>query len=166
MFDFYRFQIKRNRIKSKYQWFDFLTIDLIRFAIKNRNQINRFDLNLESFRDVIFTKQNCRTLKHLHQECETWNRRHEIVFASIKYELIHLTKNHRRFNMQMKLRIEAIQKTSALYVRILSVQMNNKLKWKSHVRIIQKKIITQMMTLSRFTMFTWKTCFVRARLIY
>jgi hypothetical protein len=76
----------------------------------------------------ISTEQNCRTLKHLHQECETWSRRHEIVFASIKYELIHLTRNHRRFNMQIELRIEAIQKTSASHVRILSVQMNNKLK--------------------------------------
>jgi hypothetical protein len=88
----------------------------------------------------IFTKQNCSTLKRFHQEWKTWNRRHEIVFASIKYELIHLTKNHRKFNMQIELRIEAIQKTSALYVRVLSVQMNNKLKWKSHVRAIQKKI--------------------------
>jgi hypothetical protein len=84
----------------------------------------------------IFTKQNCRTLKHFHQECETWNCRHEIVFASIKYELIHLTKNHRRFNMQIELRIKAIQKTFAFYVRILNVQMNNKLKWRSYVQTI------------------------------
>ncbi len=114
----------------------------------------------------IFTEQNCRTLKRLHQECETWSRRHEIAFVSIKYELIHLTRNHRRFNMQIELRIEANQKTSAFYVRVLSVQMNNKLKWKSHVRTIQKKMITQMMTFSRLTTFTWKACFARARLIY
>ncbi len=50
-----------------------------------------------------------------------------------------MTKNHRRFNMQIELRIETIQKTFALYVRILNVQMNNKLKWESHVRTIQKK---------------------------
>ncbi len=122
------------------------------------------DINLLIY--DISTKQNCRTLKRFHQECETWNRRHEIAFASIKYELIHLTRNHRRFNMQVELRIEAIQKTSALYVRVLSVQMNSKLKWKSHVRAIQKKMITQMMTLSRLTTFTWKACFARARLIY
>ncbi len=114
----------------------------------------------------IFTKQNCRTLKRLHQKCETWSRRHEVAFASIKYELIYLTKNHRKFNMQIELRIKAIQKTFALYVQILSVQINSKLKWRSHVRTIQKKMITQMMILSRFTTFTWRTCFARARLIY
>jgi hypothetical protein len=114
----------------------------------------------------ISTEQNCRTLKHLHQECETWSRRHEVVFASIKYELVHLTRNHRRFNMQVELRIETIQKMSASHVRVLSVQMNSKLKWDSHVRAIQKKMITQMMILSRLTTFTWETCFARARLIY
>jgi uncharacterized protein (DUF486 family) len=44
--------------------------------------------------------------------------------------------------------------------------MNSKLKWELHVRVIQKKMITQMMTLSRFMTFTWKTCFARVRLIY
>jgi hypothetical protein len=76
----------------------------------------------------IFTKQNCWTLKHLHRECETWSRRHKVVFASIKYELVHLTRNHKKFNMQIKLRIEEIQKLFALYVRVLNVQINNKLK--------------------------------------
>jgi hypothetical protein len=90
----------------------------------------------------IFTEQNCRTLKHLHRKCETWSRRYEIVFASTKYEFVHLTRNHKNFNMQIELRIEKIQKLSALYVRVLNVQMNSKLKWKSHIRTIQKKMIT------------------------
>jgi hypothetical protein len=84
------------------------------------------DINLLTY--DISTEQNCRTLKHLHQECETWSRRHEAAFAPAKYELVHLTRNHRRFNMQVELRIEAIQKTSAPHVRVLSVQMNSKLK--------------------------------------
>jgi hypothetical protein len=41
----------------------------------------------------INTINNCRLLKKMHEHCLLWNRRHEIVFASIKYELIHLTKN-------------------------------------------------------------------------
>ncbi len=114
----------------------------------------------------IFTKQNCRRLKHLYKKCETWNHRHDVVFASIKYELVHLTRNHRRFNMQVELRIEEIQKSFAFYARVLNVQMNSKLKWKSHIRTIQEKMITQMLIFSRFTAFTWKACFARARLIY
>jgi hypothetical protein len=146
----------------------FYNVDLLKVFEKSSRRITIVnfvnDINFLTY--DIFTKQNYRTLKRLHQECETWSCRHEIAFASIKYKLIHLTRNHRRFNMQIELRIEAIQKTFALYVRILNVQMNSKLKWKSHVRAIQKKMITQMMILSRLTTFTWKTCFARARLIY
>jgi hypothetical protein len=42
---------------------------------------------------------NCRLLKKTHEHCLLWNRRHEIVFASIKYELIHLTRNIAKFDM-------------------------------------------------------------------
>ncbi len=38
--------------------------------------------------------------------------------------------------------------------------------YKSHIRAIQKKMITQMLTFSRLTAFTWKACFARVRLIY
>jgi hypothetical protein len=68
--------------------------------------------------------------------------------------------------MQIELRIEEIQKSSAFYVCVLNVQMNNKLKWESHIRTIQKKMITQMLTFSRLIAFTWEACFARARLIY
>jgi hypothetical protein len=146
----------------------FYNVDLLKIFEKSSRRIAivNFVNDINFLIYDIYTKQNCQTLKRFYQECETWSRRHEIAFASIKYELIHLTRNHWRFNMQIELRIEAIQKTFALYVRILNVQINNKLKWKSHVRTIQKKMITQMMTLSRLTTFTWRTCFARARLIY
>jgi hypothetical protein len=51
-FGFYRLRIERNRIESKYQWFGFLTIGSVRFATKNRNQTNRFGLDIEPFRGV------------------------------------------------------------------------------------------------------------------
>jgi hypothetical protein len=88
----------------------FYNVDLLKIFEKSsrRVAIVSFVNDINFLIYDIFTKQNCRTLKHLHQKCETWNRRHEIVFASTKYELIHLTKNHRRFNMQIELRIEAI----------------------------------------------------------
>jgi hypothetical protein len=166
------FRLIKTNISQKFFIFSifylFYNVDLLKIFEKSSKRviIMNFVNDINFLIYDILTKQNCRTLKRFHQKCETWNRRHEIAFASIKYELIHLTKNHRRFNMQIELRIEAIQKTFALYVQVLSVQMNSKLKWKSHVRTVQKKMITQMMTLSRLTTFTWKTCFARARLIY
>jgi hypothetical protein len=64
------------------------------------NYVN--DINFVTY--DIFTKQNCRTLKHFHQKCETWNRRHNVVFASIKYELVHLTRNYKRFCRKQRYR--------------------------------------------------------------
>jgi hypothetical protein len=146
----------------------FYNVDLLKVFKKSsrRVAIVNFvnDINFLTYN--IFIKQNCWTLKHIHQKCKTWSDRHDAVFASIKYELVHLTRNHRKFNMQIELRIEEIQKTSAFYVRVLNVQMNSKLKWRSHIRAIQKKMITQMLIFSRFTAFTWRACFVHVRLIY
>ncbi len=48
---------------------------------------------------------NCRILKEIHAHFETRTRRHEIVFALIKYEFILLTKNSKKFDMQIIIHI-------------------------------------------------------------
>jgi hypothetical protein len=53
----------------------------------------------------INTINNCQLLKKMQEYCLLWNRRHEIVFASIKYELIHLTKNIAKFDIQTSIKI-------------------------------------------------------------
>jgi hypothetical protein len=109
---------------------------------------------------------NCRILKKIHAHCETWVRRHEVVFASIKYELIHLTRNSRKFDMQTIVRICDVVKQSSSQIRVLRVQIDIKLKWKTHVKSIQKKMIILTLTLSPLIVFIWEKCFVKTRLIY
>jgi hypothetical protein len=109
---------------------------------------------------------NCLILKEMHAHYETWTRRHEIVFASIKYELIHLTKNSRKFDMQTIVRICDVVKQFFNQIRVLRMQIDIKLKRRTHVKNIKKKMILQTLTLSRFIVFIWKTCFVKTRLIY
>jgi hypothetical protein len=84
----------------------------------------------------INTINNCRLLKKMHEHCLLWNRRHEIVFASIKYELIHLTKNIAKFDMQTSIKIYDVVKQSFSHVRVLNVQIDNKLKWNAHFRSV------------------------------
>jgi hypothetical protein len=114
----------------------------------------------------INTISNCRLLKKMHEHCLLWNRRHEIVFASIKYELIYLTRNIAKFDMQTSIKICDVVKQSFNHVRVLSVQIDNKLKWDAHFRSVQKKMFTQILTFSRLIAFTWEACFSRIRLIY
>jgi hypothetical protein len=84
----------------------------------------------------IHTISNCRLLKKMHEHCLLWNRHHEIVFASIKYELIHLTRNIAKFDMQTSIKICDVVKQSLNHVRVVNVQINNKLKWSAHFRSV------------------------------
>jgi hypothetical protein len=79
----------------------FYNVDLLKVfeKLSRRITIVNFVNDINFLTYDIFTKQNYQMLKHFHQKCELWSRRHEIVFASIKYELIYLIRNHRKFNM-------------------------------------------------------------------
>ncbi len=114
----------------------------------------------------ISTISNCRLLKKMHEHCLLWNRDHEVVFASIKYELIHLTRNIAKFDMQTSIKVCDVVKQSFSHVCVLNVQIDKKLKWNAHLRSVQKKMITQILILSRLIAFTWEACFSRIKLIY
>jgi hypothetical protein len=112
------------------------------------------------------TKSNCKALKKTHVKCELWARRHEARFASIKYELMHLTKNHRRFNMTTIININEIIKKSFISMKMLKMQLDIKFKWDSHVKKIHEKMTTQMFAFTRFIASTWKVCFKKTRHVY
>jgi hypothetical protein len=79
--------------------------------LKNFKQSSRKMIVIDFVNDInifiydINAINNCRLLKKIHEYCLLWNRRHDVVFASIKYKLIHLTKNIAKFNMQTSIKI-------------------------------------------------------------
>jgi predicted RNA binding protein with dsRBD fold (UPF0201 family) len=122
------------------------------------------DINILTY-DTSITS-NCRALKKTHVICELWTRWHDVRFASIKYELLHLAKNHKRFDMTITINIKNVIRKSTIIVRVLNVQFDIKLKWDSHIKKIQNKMITQMLALIRLTIFTWKACFKKIKHMY
>jgi hypothetical protein len=74
------------------------------------------------------TKNNCKALKKIHVECELWTKWYKTRFASIKYELMHLTKNHRRFNMMTIININEIIKELFISMKMLKTQFDIKFK--------------------------------------
>ena len=52
------------------------------------------------------TEKNCRIFEKLHEVFTTWFRRHEAIFFSTKYELIHLNKSSKKFNMQTTINLK------------------------------------------------------------
>jgi hypothetical protein len=111
-------------------------------------------------------KSNCKTLKKIHVECELWTRWVQTRFASIKYELMHLRKNHRRFNMMTIININEVIKKSFISMRMLKVQLDIKLKWDSHVKKIHEKMTTQMLAFTRLIASMWRVCFKKTRHVY
>jgi hypothetical protein len=122
------------------------------------------DINILTYNSNITS--NCRVLKKMHAHCETWTRRHDVIFASIKYELIYLTRHSRKFDMQTTIRICDVVKQFSSQIRVLRIQIDIKLKWRTHVKNIQKKMIIQTLAFSHFIIFIWDACFVKTRLIY
>jgi hypothetical protein len=122
------------------------------------------DINILTYETS--TKSDCKALKKAHVECELWTRRHEARFASIKYELMHLTRNHRRFNMMTIININEVIKESFISMKMLKMQLDIKLKWDSHVKKIHEKMTTQMLALTRLTASTWEACFKKTKHVY
>jgi hypothetical protein len=137
-----------------FKWFKY-KITIINFV--NDINISTYNINITN---------NCKALKKIHVICELWTRRHDVRFASIKYELLHLTKNHKRFDMTITINVKNVIRKSTIIVRVLNMQFDIKLKWNSHIKKIQNKMITQMFVLIKLTIFIWKACFKKTKHVY
>ena len=71
------------------------------------------------------TEANCRTLTRAHDRCLDWARRYGASFAPEKYELIHLARRPKRFNMRAQLQLGDIAKEPSTSVRILGIWLES-----------------------------------------
>jgi hypothetical protein len=85
----------------------FYNANLLKFLEQSSRKMIVIDFvnNINIFLYDINIINNCQLLKTMHEHCLLWNRRYEIVFTSIKYELIYLTKNIAKFDMQTSIKI-------------------------------------------------------------
>jgi hypothetical protein len=146
----------------------FYNVDLLEMC-------NKFEMNTRFFEYVddvnilIYEKsinENCQNLEKMHKLCERWAIRHEFVFVSIKYELIHFIKNSKKFDITITIKIDSNTIQSKINIQILDVQIDTRLKWNSHVRKIQKKMTKQIMIFTKLSIFIWKTIFRKTRVLY
>lgn len=112
------------------------------------------------------TEANCRTLERMHDICAKWARSYGAKFSFKKYELIHLAKNPKKFNMKATVNIDTFQFKAKTDIRILGLQIDTKLKWGPHINKIKEKMITQKLAMSRLTASTWGASLAKARVIY
>ena len=105
-------------------------------------------------------------LARIHSQCCEWARKHRATFSPTKYELIHLTRYPKRFNLEATISFEATEVSPKAYVRVLGVEIDSKLRWGPHVRKIQSKMEHQTNALTRIATSTWGATFRKSRLVY
>ena len=125
-------------------------IDRSKIKITIINFVNK--INLLIYKK--FTKKNYTILKCIHFACVQWTRRHDIIFVFEKYELIYLLRRTKRFNMCAIMKISDVTIKSKIDIKMLKLQINIKLKWHFHMKIIKIKMITQCMMLFKILIFT------------
>jgi len=122
------------------------------------------DINVLVYGDS--TEGNCQKLEKVHQDCESWAKRHGATFAPHKYELIHFSRTPKWFNMKASLNLNNIAVAPTASVRVLGVQLDTKLKWGAHIKKIEAKMTSQTRALTGLTKSTWGATFSNARHIY
>ena len=146
----------------------FYNADLLDICEKTSVQVNDLDF-VDDVNLLVYDKsieENCETIEKLHRKFETWARKHECIFASTKYQLIHLSRNSKKFNMSVSINIVDNEISSQSEVKVLDLHINTALKWESHVKKIQKKMIKQTITLIKISTFIWRATLKRARRVY
>ena len=67
------------------------------------------------------TAANCSLLTRIHRRCEEWARRHGAKFAPQKYELMHLSRNPKQFDMSACLQLTDLRLHPKTEIRILGL---------------------------------------------
>ena len=146
----------------------FYNADLLDLCNRSSTKANGFgfvdDVNILTYSTS--TEENCRTLETLHKKCEKWAARYGSTFAPAKYQLIHLSRNPKKFNMQATINIANNVVKPKTDIRVLGLQIDTALKWGPHIRKIQEKMTKQTLALTKLSTSTWGATFVRARQIY
>ena len=111
------------------------------------------------------TEANCKTLTEAQQTAEQWARTHGAAFAPAKYELMHLTRRPRKFNLGASIQIDGNEITPKTDTRVLGIQLHTKLQWGQYLKRVEAKNAIQSLALSRLGESTWGLSLPRARCI-
>lgn len=122
------------------------------------------DVNILAY--GLSTEENCRTIETLHKKCERWAKKHGSTFALAKYQLIHLSRSPKRFNMQATINIVNNTVSPRTDIRVLGLQIDTALKWGPQIKKVQERMIKQSMAPTKISASTWGAFFARARQVY
>ena len=112
------------------------------------------------------TERNCQVLSETYQKYVEWASSHRAKFVTNKYKVLHLTRARKRFNLNVVPTIEKLQIATKLYIRILGVQVDTKLKWGPHMAILREKTSSLLLATSRINRSTWGASMAKSKLLH
>ena len=99
------------------------------------------DINILTYNKSI--KRNCEMLKKTWEKIVEWAERHDFKFNERKHELIHFSKISKRYNMNVNMTLRKHRISANIDFRVLKIQLNFKLRWKSHFRQMKAKLMSR-----------------------
>ena len=102
--------------------------------VKLRFNVTEFvnDINILTYNESI--KQSCEMLEKTWKKVVEWTKRHDFKFNKRKHELIHFSRISKKYNMNASMTLRKRRIKANINLKILKIQLNFKLKWKSHFR--------------------------------
>ena len=127
--------------------------------VKLRFNIIKFvnDINILTYNES--TKQNCEMLKKTWNKIVEWTKRHDFKFNERKHKLIHFLKISKRYNINVNIMLKEHRVNANINFRILKIQLNFKLKWRSHFRRIKMKLINKYNAVNIIKNLIWNISF-------
>ena len=163
MFIFINYIIEKQNIYTKlsqnlfmsFILYLFFNAGLVKLINKSKIKIIVIDFvnNINLLIYKRFTKKNFAILKCIYFVCVWWTKRHDMIFIFEKYELIHLSRKKKCFNMRITMKINDVIIESKINIKMLKLQIDIKLKWHFHMKTIKIKIIIQCITLFKILIF-------------
>jgi ribonuclease HI len=118
------------------------------------------------------TKQNCKTLAEIHEKAKKWGAQHASKFDESKYQLVHFTRRterHRKMedhNQNQEVQLNNITIKAEASVKYLGVIMDNKLRWKDHIRHAEAKATKSIGAMAAISRSTWGATLLDIRKLY
>ena len=89
------------------------------------------------------TEANCETITKAHEYCVEWAQAYSATFNPKKYELVHLTRRPKKVNMKAAVCFGNIVVEPGPAIRVLGLQIDQRLKWKPYIDQLKIKIAGQ-----------------------
>ena len=122
------------------------------------------DINILTYNES--TKRNCEMLKKTWKKIVEWAERHGFKFNERKYELIHFLRIFKKYNMNVNMTLRKHRVSASTDLRILRIQLNFKLRWRSHFRQMKTKLMNRHNAINIIENSIWNTSFAISKQKY